>query len=68
MVRKKSIIILGAGASQEVGLPVGSELKNSISELLDIRFDEDGIKQISGDYSITAALRIAVNERENHED
>src|SRR5712671_5790889 len=34
MFRRKTLFILGAGASQEAGLPVGTKLADYISELL----------------------------------
>ena len=56
----KTVFIVGAGASKEARLPTGNELKKAISNLLDIRFDEFGTKQISGDRLITQALRAFV--------
>lgn len=55
---KSLIFIVGAGASKEVGLPLGSELKNLISEALDIRFDSAGYQRISGDQKIEQAFRL----------
>lgn len=49
----ETVFVIGAGASQEVNLPTGYDLKSKISKLLDIRFDH---QQISGDYVITGAL------------
>ena len=61
---KSLVLILGAGASKEVNLPIGTELKFEISRLLDIRF-QYGSRQQSGDYQITEALRlIASKEKE----
>jgi hypothetical protein len=51
---EKTIYVIGAGASKEVGLPTGFELKSIISRLLDIRFDF--YTQESGDRLITNAL------------
>ncbi|MGO8061310.1 hypothetical protein ACC716_24295 [Rhizobium johnstonii] len=62
MFKRKTVFIVGAGASKEVGLPVGDELKNSIAGKLKIRFD-DGYNQSSGDKKIFEALRLIVNER-----
>jgi hypothetical protein len=56
-MERKTVFIIGAGASSEVNLPTGEKLKAIISNLLDIRF-EYGHTQISGDYSITEALRL----------
>jgi hypothetical protein len=54
---KNTVFIIGAGASKEVNLPTGFELKSKISKLLDIRFP-DGYQQTSGDNVITDAMRI----------
>ncbi|MEH2700251.1 hypothetical protein GFL93_09250 [Rhizobium leguminosarum bv. viciae] len=62
MFKRKTVFIVGAGASKEVGLPVGDELKTAITGKLNIRFD-DGYSQNSGDKKIVEALRLIVNER-----
>jgi hypothetical protein len=49
MIMKSLVLILGAGSSEEVGLPVGRDLKSQIAELLDIRFHHGGQQQ-SGDH------------------
>jgi hypothetical protein len=51
---KKTVFIIGAGASFEFGLPVGETLKNSISGLLDFKHARTGI--VSGDPLIYEAL------------
>lgn len=56
MVNNQTVFVLGAGASNEVGLPTGAELKRQIGELLDIRF-ERGHQMLSGDVLIYEALR-----------
>lgn len=53
---KSLVLVLGAGASREVNLPVGADLKARIAEHLDIRF-ENGYRQDSGDERITYALK-----------
>lgn len=55
----KTLFVVGAGASKEANLPIGSELKQSISRVLDIRF-ERGHTMNSGDDVICNAFRIAV--------
>jgi hypothetical protein len=50
-----TVFILGAGASAEVGLPVGESLTARIAELLDIRFDPSG-RPVSGDGQIISAF------------
>lgn len=56
MFRSKTLFILGAGASHEVGLPVGETLKEQIADKIDIQF-ENGHTQKSGDPEILQALR-----------
>jgi hypothetical protein len=57
--KKKLTLVVGAGASRELGLPTGAELKSIISSLLDIRFQHVG--QMSGDSDICQALRIELS-------
>lgn len=59
MKKKKMLFIVGAGASEEAGLPVGSDLKSIIESLLNIRFS-GGYNQTNGDGKIYEALRILV--------
>lgn len=63
MSNKKTLYIVGAGASSEANLPTGYELKEKIASLLDIRFDRR-YTQLSGDSYICEALRIYVNQSE----
>jgi hypothetical protein len=56
MENKSLVLVVGAGASRELNLPVGAELKDTISKLLDIRFDFS--RQKSGDHAICEALRL----------
>ncbi|MBN2017278.1 MAG: hypothetical protein JW794_04000 [Candidatus Cloacimonetes bacterium] len=56
-MEKETVFILGAGASQEVDLPTGVELKDNISSLLDIHYD-DWNRKISGSDLIDKAFRI----------
>ena len=55
MHSKKTVIVVGAGASQEAGLPTSADLKKSIARYLDIKFQV--MQQISGDPTVAAALR-----------
>ncbi len=57
----KTVIIAGAGASSEVYLPTGSELKSQIAVLLDIQF-RNSQGQVSGDLEIVGALRAIMKE------
>jgi hypothetical protein len=64
MVMSENIVfVIGAGASKEVGLPTGLELKDTIAQLLNIKF-EYGVKQVSGDYLIKESLSRHVNKIE----
>lgn len=60
---RKTVFVIGAGASKEANLPTGLELKSKIAQLLDIRFP-DGYNQNGGDFTITEALR-ALTRDEN---
>ena len=56
METKNLSLIVGAGASRELGLPTGTELKKTILSFLDFRFDL-GSRLKSGDYPIFWALQ-----------
>lgn len=56
MFNLKTLFVVGAGASHEVGLPIGSQLKSDISQRLNITFP-NGWEQESGDREIAQALR-----------
>ena len=45
---KKTLTVVGAGASSQAKLPTGSELKRKIAKLLDLKFP-NGYRQNSGD-------------------
>lgn len=58
MTQKKSIVfVVGAGASKEVNLPIGQELKQKIAKALDFRANRDSFQRPSGDGYIRDALR-----------
>lgn len=59
-----TVLVVGAGASKEVGLPVGSELKGTIAQMLNIKFANLNT-QSSGEVEITDALRSHVREADN---
>ena len=58
----KTLFVIGAGASFEAGLPLGSELKKKIATALDIRF-KHGYEQVSGDEGFVEYLRFESRER-----
>jgi len=62
MFKKKTVFIVGAGASKEFGLPVGAELKNAIAYKVNIAF-QNGYDQSSGDKKIVEAIRLMLDER-----
>ena len=56
---RKTVFIIGAGASKEAGLHIKSELKTRIAKALDIWF-ENLDQMVSGDRRIFEALRARV--------
>lgn len=62
MLTRKTVIVIGAGASHELGLPLGAGLRKDIANLLNIAFP-DGYNQESGDLAITQCLRDIAKER-----
>jgi hypothetical protein len=58
MFKRRTLFVLGAGASAEVGLPLGSQLANTIGTKVDIRFEEFGTKSVgSGDMELFEQIR-----------
>lgn len=53
--RKSLVLVVGAGASFEAGLPVGEKLKHQIAEALDLRYAD--FERRGGDERIDAAFR-----------
>lgn len=62
----KTVLVLGAGASQGFGLPLGKELKLKIADDLNILF-EFGSRQKSGSFEIVEALRALVRSASGHQ-
>lgn len=58
MFRANTVIVLGAGASFEVDLPVGEELLRRITGMLDIRFEIN--RQTHGEEALLEALKIVL--------
>lgn len=56
MFTRNTVFVIGAGASFELGLPVGEGLKKAISSLLNILFP-DGWTQTTGDHQIKDILK-----------
>jgi hypothetical protein len=61
MFRRKTVFVIGAGASCDLGLPTGQALVAQIASLLDIKF-KDGIGQSSGSRLIYDAYRVAAHQ------
>lgn len=61
MFRAKTILVLGAGSSFEVGLPIGNNLLETIVELTHFSFENFG-RLTSGDPQILAALKLILDE------
>jgi hypothetical protein len=56
MFNKPTILIIGAGASFELGMPLGSDLIGLVAERLRFRF-EGGYRQVSGDSTLVELLK-----------
>lgn len=63
----KTVFIVGAGASEEAGLPTGHELKKIIAKALDIQFDY-GYQMNRGDRQLYAALRLEADKAPSQKD
>jgi hypothetical protein len=63
MLSVPTVFVIGAGAGTEIGMPTGSELSDAIAHKLDIRFEEFGSKQRSGDPQIADALKRICKEK-----
>lgn len=62
MLNARTLMVLGAGASFDFGMPLGEGLSMTIARKVDIRFDFPN-KQVSGDHDLMHALR-AIAQRE----
>ena len=61
LTEKSLVLVVGAGASKEVNLPVGAELKTQIAKVLNIQYEH--FKKISGDDIINDSFRILAADR-----
>ena len=55
MFKSRTVFVVGAGASYELGFPLGSELRDRVGKMADFRF-QDGSQLHSGDPVMQAAL------------
>lgn len=60
-----TVYVIGAGASKEVGLPLGYQLKSEISSLLDFGFDLNQL--IKGDHTIYHSLNQYLSDNDSSE-
>ena len=60
MFRAKTVLVIGAGAGVEVGLPTGPELLKQIVKLTYITYGR--YEQATGDPGIVEALKLSLNE------
>jgi hypothetical protein len=56
MFKQKVVFVVGAGASKEYNLPLGSELKDRIATAVRFRF-EHGLRMVSGSGNILTDIR-----------
>ncbi len=56
MFRDRTLFIIGAGASAEVGMPLGVQLARNVSDALTFKFDDFG-RLKAGDYDLYQCLR-----------
>jgi hypothetical protein len=58
MFHSKTVFVLGAGASNEIDLPLGSGLAKTISEKVDIQFNDAGrVQPTGGDFRLYDLLK-----------
>ncbi len=57
MFKSPTVFVLGAGASKEANLPIGSELTKNISSMLDFKFERFSYHPTSGDGDLIDAFR-----------
>jgi hypothetical protein len=57
MFKSKTVFVIGAGASAEIGLPIGSQLRDTIAKKLNVKY-QHGYERVSGDRTIADAYRI----------
>lgn len=61
MFKSRTVFVIGAGASYELGFPMGSGLKDRIADLIDFYF-KHGSELTRGDYLIYEALHSSYKE------
>ncbi|CCE96135.1 hypothetical protein SFHH103_01638 [Sinorhizobium fredii HH103] len=61
MFERPTVFIVGAGASHEVGFPLGTDLKKMVAGKVNIGF-KDGWSQSSGDGQVAEAIRTSLKK------
>jgi len=62
MFNRKTLFVVGAGGSKELGLPIGDELKDKIAAKVNIKF-KDNHNRSSGDVDVYKAVHALMRER-----
>lgn len=65
MFRAKTVLIVGAGASEEFGFPLGAALLRDVADRVDISYEFNRLKR--GDHIVADALRNALSASTNVE-
>jgi hypothetical protein len=65
MFSRPTLFVLGAGASAEVGMPVGLDLAGKIRTMLDIRFADGITPSGSGDMDLFVHIRHSFRQEAN---
>ena len=60
MLKRETVVVLGAGASKEVGLPLGDGLKEQIAGL--VRKDQDPYGMVLHDPDIRRAVTLHISD------
>lgn len=64
MLDQRTLFVVGAGAGQEINMPVGSDLTNAIAAKTNIKYEDFGVKLRSGDPAVAHALRRIAKKRD----
>jgi NAD-dependent SIR2 family protein deacetylase len=62
MFERRTVFVVGAGASCELGFPSGGDLKNQIGAKVDIRF-HDNMNLSRGDKNIVGAIKAILKDQ-----
>lgn len=57
MFKKKTVFVIGAGASLEFGFPLGGDLKGNIAQLVNVDFESPFASPKGGDRSVALAMQ-----------